>query len=147
LATSQFRSPDDIARMVQDFHAQHDEIYGIHDTRSAIEIVILRARVRCRLRSEPPGRLKVPASRERSVATRRVYFRESGQVDARVIRLDAMPLEEIVPGPAIVESSFTSVVVNPGATVMRRASGSLVLAPNARHGRNLKTLAHDEESK
>jgi N-methylhydantoinase A len=132
LATHRFASSIDVDRMVSDFHAQHDEIYGIHDVRSAIEIVVLRARVRCRLRTDPPGRLKALDSRARAVTTRRVYFRDSGALDAHVLRLENMPVEAAVCGPAIIESSFTTVVVDPGAIVTRRASGSLVVNPRIR---------------
>ena len=34
-----------------------------------------------------------------------------------------------VAGPVIVENSFTTVVVGPGATVSRRPSGSLAIVP------------------
>jgi N-methylhydantoinase A len=42
-----------------------------------------------------------------------------------------MKTEESVKGPAIIESAVTAVVVNPGATAVRRASGSLSIAPGA----------------
>ena len=142
LRAALFNSAADVDRMVQDFHAQHDEIYGIHDGRSPIEIIILGARVRCRLRTEPPGRLTVFALPKESVATRKVYFRESGLVDARVVRLETMPVAEVVHGPAIVESSFTTVVVDPGATATRSSSGSLVLAPRAGQERDRAEIAY-----
>ncbi len=37
-----------------------------------------------------------------------------------------------IEGPAIVESSFTTIVLNPGASAERSASGSLVIVPDAR---------------
>ena len=36
---------------------------------------------------------------------------------------------EVIEGPAIVESSFTTVVVNPGAAAVRQHSGSLSIDP------------------
>jgi len=36
---------------------------------------------------------------------------------------------EQVSGPAIIESPFTTVVIDPGATAERRASGSLSIDP------------------
>jgi N-methylhydantoinase A len=135
LAFHRFSSPADVERMVQDFHTQHNEIYGISDERSPIEIVILRARVRGSLREDLPARLMIPALCQQEAVTRKVYFRESGLVDARVMRLDTMPIGQPVEGPAIIESSFTTVVIDPGAAATRRASGSLVLTPSARQPR------------
>jgi N-methylhydantoinase A len=43
-----------------------------------------------------------------------------------------MPFDEMIQGPAIVESLFTTVVVNPGATATRCPSGSLMLMPQTR---------------
>jgi N-methylhydantoinase A len=40
-----------------------------------------------------------------------------------------MAVDERIEGPAIVESSFTTIVLNPGASAVRAASGSLVIAP------------------
>ena len=50
-------------------------------------------------------------------------------VDAKVVRFEAMKCGEAVAGPAIVESSFTTVVVDPGASAARRDTGSLVIEP------------------
>jgi N-methylhydantoinase A len=36
---------------------------------------------------------------------------------------------ETVDGPAIIESSFTTVVIDPGAKAERRPSGSLLITP------------------
>ena len=61
---------------------------------------------------------------------RAVYFDEVGMVDAAVHRFEAMPYEAPVSGPAIIESSFTTVVLDPGAAAVRRPSGSLAIKPN-----------------
>jgi N-methylhydantoinase A len=131
LAAAQFASNADVEKMVQTFHAQHEEIYGMRDERSPIEIVALRARVRCRLRTAAPGRLPNAPVYRATLGTRKVYFRGSGLVDARVVRLELMQVGEVILGPAIIESSFTTVVVDPGASASRRSSGSLVLATGA----------------
>jgi N-methylhydantoinase A len=130
LAVSQFNSPADVAGMVRDFHAQHEEMYGIHDERSPIEVVVLRARARCRLRTEPPGRLRSGGLPEQRTATRKTYFRKFGFLDARVLRLESMRFDEMIHGPAIVESRFTTIVVNPGAAAKRCPSGSLLVLPS-----------------
>jgi N-methylhydantoinase A len=57
--------------------------------------------------------------------SRRIYFADRGWVDAAVRRFETVAENESVSGPAILESSFTTVVVDPGATARRTASGSL----------------------
>ena len=61
--------------------------------------------------------------------TRPVYFSGVGACEAAVRRFEAIRPGERIVGPAIIESSFTSVVINPGATAERRASGSLSIDP------------------
>jgi N-methylhydantoinase A len=40
-----------------------------------------------------------------------------------------MTLGEILTGPAVIESPFTTVVIDPGAVVERTAEGSLLITP------------------
>jgi N-methylhydantoinase A len=61
--------------------------------------------------------------------SRTVYFSGVGEVYAAILRLEAMSPGTQIAGPAIVESSFTTVVLNPGAIAERSASGSLVITP------------------
>ena len=42
-----------------------------------------------------------------------------------------MNVDEEIKGPAIIESAFTTVVIDPGAIVTRRESGSLSINPGA----------------
>jgi N-methylhydantoinase A len=93
-----------------------------------IEVVNLRARVTCPL----SGGVADTIAREHAGETpksRRAFFSGTGEVDAAIRRLEAMDVEERIEGPAIVESSFTTIVVNPGASAVRAASGSLVITP------------------
>jgi N-methylhydantoinase A len=74
-----------------------------------------------------PGRLEAPAS-DAAMPARRVYFAATGWVEAKVHRFETLAESEAVTGPAIVESSFTSVVVEPGAHARRDAGGTLIIA-------------------
>ena len=123
LRTSRFRTGDDLRALVADFHAAHKQIFEISDPASEIELVTWRARVRCRLRESGSGRLVAGAPEARIESGRRVYFADAGWVEAAVRRFEAVEGE--VMGPAIIESSFTTVVVDPGAVARRTAAGSL----------------------
>lgn len=125
LRTDRLRSAEDVRALVADFHAQHRQIFEISDPNSEIEAVTWRARVRCRLRERGTERLVEPDPDKQIGGTRRVFFAGDGWVDATVKRFEEVDPEVPVAGPAIVESSFTTVVVDPGAVATRTATGSL----------------------
>ena len=50
-------------------------------------------------------------------------------MDTDVELFEAMELGARVEGPAIIESAFTTVVVDPGATAVRTEGGTLVITP------------------
>ncbi|RFC68677.1 hypothetical protein DY251_06875 [Mesorhizobium denitrificans] len=59
---------------------------------------------------------------------RAVRFLGTGWLDAEVWRLEAIPEAQSIHGPAIIESDFTSIVVDPGAVARRDASGNLIIS-------------------
>jgi N-methylhydantoinase A len=122
---------EDVAGLVADFHRAHRELFEIDDPESGIEIVGWHARARCRLRDGAAAALasSVGGAGRAPAATRRVHFPGSGPAEAAVRRFEAMAPDEALAGPAIIESSFTTVVLDPGATARRSASGSLVITP------------------
>ena len=127
LRGTRIASDNDVADLHEDFHAIHEEIFAIADSKSEVEVVGWRANVRCRLRDgvqwnvkEADGGVEVPASRE-------AYFSGVGLVETKVLRFEDMERGARVEGPVIIESSFTTVVVDQGASAKRYASGSLVI--------------------
>jgi N-methylhydantoinase A len=52
---------------------------------------------------------------------------DSDWVHSDVWRIEEIPADAKLSGPAIIESDFTSIVVNPGATVARDDIGNLVI--------------------
>jgi N-methylhydantoinase A len=129
LRVNQFRSNSEVDNLVEDFHALHEEIFAIRDEGSAVEVIGWKAVIRCRLPSSEPGRLhQRPVSGARS-SSRRVYFPDSGYVDAELLMFDAMTTGDLHHGPAIIESPFTTVVADAESTFERTSAGSLVLRP------------------
>jgi N-methylhydantoinase A len=116
--------------LVEDFHTVHEEVYAVRDERAVLEVVNLRARVTCPLGGGAQDTVTVDHTRE-VLPSRSVYFSGAGEVYAAILRLESMSPGTQVSGPAIIESSFTTVVLNPGASAERSASGSLVIAPHA----------------
>ena len=58
--------------------------------------------------------------------TRKSPVREQ-HIMVDVFRFEAIPEGVTIAGPAIVESSFTSIVIDPGASARRDALGTLVI--------------------
>jgi N-methylhydantoinase A len=126
LRITRFDGPGDLDRLVEDFHAQHRAIFAIDDPGSDVEFVTWRARVRCRLaRGDGRAALRLPAGRPEH--RRRAYFPLIGWTDARVLSFESLAMDGAVPGPALIESPFTTVVVDPGASARRAPSGGLVI--------------------
>jgi N-methylhydantoinase A len=107
------------------FHDTHKAIFEISDPRSEVEFVTWRAKVRCRLREGDAGRVPSVDNGAEIATHRQVYLAGSGWVDAKVARFEAMRTGEPLPGPAIIESSFTTVVVDPGTLAVRTDGGGL----------------------
>ncbi|MEM6440621.1 MAG: hydantoinase/oxoprolinase family protein [Pseudomonadota bacterium] len=125
-----FASTADVRALVEDFHAAHRQIFAIADPDSEVEAVGWTARVSCRLRDGAPAPLSAAA--EASGPTkRRAAFEGAGWTDADVHRFEALAPGAEHRGPALVESSFTTVVVGPGAGFRRTASGGLSVTPAA----------------
>ena len=130
LRVTRFRNPGDLARVREDFDRLHEEVFAFRDPGSDVQFVGWRATVRCRLRRKALGKLrrekvygaKVPSSR-------RAYFNGRWVEKTRVELLEAMKPDHPLKGPGIVESAFMTVVIEPGAEVVRKRSGSLMITP------------------
>jgi N-methylhydantoinase A len=128
LPSPRFEGEADRKALVAAFHAAHKDLFEISDPGSEIELVTWRARVRCRLRETGSGKLATEVSTGTMMPRRRIFFAGSGWTEAEVRRFEAMPVGDHVAGPAIVESSFTTVVIDPGATATRLAGGGLSIS-------------------
>jgi N-methylhydantoinase A len=95
-----------------------------------IEFESWHARARCRI-SRPNFGTVPTGERSGGATTRDVYFPEGGSVAAEVWRLEGMPLDETLSGPALIQTSTTTILVDPGATFRLAPSGTVRLHPNA----------------
>ncbi|MCB1379347.1 MAG: hydantoinase/oxoprolinase family protein [Alphaproteobacteria bacterium] len=124
---SRLHGAEDLAQLVQNFHAVHEELFAFADRGSPVEIVSWQAHVRCQLRERGTGRVSRGAAPAHMQTSRRCYFAGEGFVDAPVSVFDLLEEGWRTMGPAIVESSLTTVVVNPGVEAVKAPSGSLIL--------------------
>ena len=128
LANDAFTDDAQLAALVEDFHAMHEQIFAIRDPGSVIEFVSWTATARCRLRAGDGGRLGSGAGHAFS-GTRTVYFSGAGEVEATLHDFETMAPDVEHQGPAIIESPFTTVVADADTTFLRTASGSLLMRP------------------
>jgi N-methylhydantoinase A len=124
LPCDSFGSARDLERLVEEFHRTHEELFGFADRESPVEIIGWSAHASCRLARGEEMRLQESAV-SRAVRQRRAYFSPSGWTLVQVHALEAVQSGTEIRGPAIVESAFTTIVIDPGATAVRRPSGSL----------------------
>jgi N-methylhydantoinase A len=126
LPVGRIEHEDDVDLLRREFHRVHEAIFAITDPDSEVELVQWRARVRVALAAErglPRLRSGAPGAPSR----RAVRFPDSGPTVASIHDVATMDPGAAVEGPAIVESDFATVVVEPGGTVTMTPGGSLLL--------------------
>ncbi len=126
LRRDRFASRQDVDDLVADFHRVHEQTFAISDPASPVEMVSWNAEVRCRIHGAEPDRLAALTDAH-GLPSRRVFFIAEGWRDTPVHRFEALAEGAAIEGPAIVESAFTSVVLDPGARAHRDSLGSLLI--------------------
>ena len=130
LQTTRFKTPEDVAQVRLDFDRLHEQIFAYCDKDSEVQFVGWRATARCRLSQGDLGKLaKDRIYQAEILPSRKAYFSGVGMVDTRIVLFETMAPDDPLEGPAIIESPLTTVVIDPGAKVVRKESGSLVIAP------------------
>lgn len=117
-----------IVGLTQRFHDEHRQVFAIDDPGSPIEIISIAARAHCRLREGKLSRLQ-GASKKTAASVRRAYFPESGWTEIKVQQVAEMEIGAGGTGPRIIESPFTTIVVNPGARFEVTPDGSVLVLP------------------
>jgi N-methylhydantoinase A len=129
LRRSRFDDARQVQQLVEDFHALHRELYAVDDPTSSVELVTWRVRVHCRLQMTDGLKLAGATSVKSAPTQRTIHLRGLGRVSAALRRLGDLPPGQTIEGPAIVESDFTTVVIDVGAGARRLESGSLLITP------------------
>lgn len=128
-----FADKEAVSQFENAFHAAHEELFGIRDDGSPVEIVNWSATASGRIRESSANFVSGSpfSERDSSKSKRKAYFGRTGFVEALVVRLDKLGTEQLVLGPAIVESPFTTIVVPPGSRAVKTRSGSIALTQEA----------------
>lgn len=125
LPADQISTAGELRLLTDAFHEMHQRIFEISDPASDVEFVTWRAKVSCRLKDTTSGSLPQEGELRHGHASRRAYFSETGWKEVPVHRFEAMAAGEPAPGPAIIESSFTTVVIDPNTVAERTPGGGL----------------------
>ena len=123
LRAPRFETRADVDALVEDFHSEHEQVFAVRDPDSEVEVIHWHARVRSRVRRRDLPPVQDPTAPSGHSA-RRVVFPGHGPVEAAVVEFAGLT-EEASLGPAVVESPFTSVAIEPGVEYQRAGSGGL----------------------
>jgi N-methylhydantoinase A len=129
LELERFEHEGDVLRLVDAFHAAHEAVFAIRDLQSPVEIVGWTVRASCRLSRRARFDLAQTGRSCDLPSFRRAYFEGAGFVEVPLHDFERLPVDLRVEGPAIVESPFTTIIVDPGARARKLASGSLLIEP------------------
>jgi N-methylhydantoinase A len=128
LPVARFRTPKDIAALVEAFHTVHDRIYAVRDEQSEVECVNWRGRIAIRL-SKPPKALRkrFAARKPKPWARRAAYFGPDDLRKTPVFRGSELAPGTVIAGPAIIEEPTTTIVVYPKMSASVSPSGHYIL--------------------
>ncbi len=127
LTVDSFRGPADVAAFRADFDRAHEQLFTIRDEESSIELIGLRATIRCHARADRDFTLSSDNVDEPGDRRRQVYFHGQGAVETPILAWSHLQAGAETVGPAIIESPFTTVVVDPAARFSRTPGGALLI--------------------
>ena len=127
LATAIFNERADLSELIKDFHAAHQEIFAINDPNSTVEMVGWIASVSCRLRRNIGSRLQEIGTKT-VTESREVYF-DGVEVTTPIYPMQSIPMALTTEGPAIIETPYTTIVIDPAARFYRSEHGSVIILP------------------
>jgi N-methylhydantoinase A len=128
-----FESEREVESLRQAYHAAHNEHFAVVDPEAPVELVTWHVRVSAHLAVGTPN-VTLEASPARGATSRQVFFPDYGWREVPVYQ--TLPDSQLVPGPAVVSSAVTTVVVDPGATLEALADGTLSIVPMAESPRS-----------
>jgi N-methylhydantoinase A len=116
-----------LERLARDFHGRHRATYGHASPDEPVQCVNLRVSAVGRLTPLDVSCSAPVAGAAATLPARAAYFKETGTVRCEVLAREAVKPGVTRPGPLIVESADTTVVVPPGWRLIAEAGGLLAL--------------------
>ena len=129
--------PDTVSRLVEDFHAKHQQVYGQFSADAPVELVNLRT---VHLYPLPKPEPLVPSTGvdwdNAQVGTRKAYFfpEYPAGVEVPIYGRSRLPIGVERDGPMIIDQADTTTIVYPGQTIRVDPQGNLIVTnPVLRH--------------
>ena len=122
-------APGGVDLLTQNFHRAHEDVFAFSDPRSPIEVIAWRIAVHCKVLSYAQLKLAHATAPAKEPKWRRAFFPNSGWLDVPVLTFTEIEPDVRIEGPAIVESPFTSIVINQDGAFSRSKNGNLVVVP------------------
>ncbi len=129
LTKDQVEDPGDLAHLVERFHETHERVFAVRDPGSVVEFVSWSSSVSCRVRREGRPVLAHETSGLASGKRRQAYFHGAGLTSTPVFPLSALESEREYEGAALIETPFTTIVIDQAARFHKDRSGSLIVHP------------------
>jgi N-methylhydantoinase A len=129
VASNRFDGPEDVQRLIEEFHRVHDRVFAVRDEGQAVECLNWRGRLIANV--DPPS--LEPARTDHAVTIepdrqRPAYF--GGEpVAANIYLGDQLAPGATIEGPAIIEEPTSTLVVYPGSTARVSSGGRYILTP------------------
>ena len=116
-----------LAEIAEAFHDRHRQTYG-HDNRGEpVQLVSIRVTA---IGAIPPLLIRdktAPSGTDAVKSQRQVWFRDTGSTSANIYTRSRMPAGLVAPGPAVIESLESTILVPPGWQARMREDGFVVL--------------------
>jgi N-methylhydantoinase A len=122
---------ENIQKLVQSFHDEHERRYGHKDPGAAVELVNFRVegigkREPIFLMEIPSGRADPPGESLKSI--RKVYFEETWNfLDTRIFERERLLAGNEIEGPAIIEESNATTLIHPGMVGKVDSYGAILI--------------------
>jgi N-methylhydantoinase A len=124
-----------LTQIAEAFHDRHRATYG-HDNRSEpVQLVSARLTAVGAIPTLLVRDKTAPVGTDAAKAKRRVWFRDTGEVGATVWNRARMPAGLVVPGPAVIESLESTILVPPAWQAAMNEDGCVLLTRTAQRAK------------
>jgi len=109
------------------FHAQHLRVFQVNDPSQHIECLIWKLRVTAELEKPDQRSAAIATSEPRPLRVRHVRFAFSDYAETPIFDGATLGAGNVITGPAIILEATTTLVVDPGATVLVASTSDYII--------------------
>ena len=114
-----------LAELEANFHRRYQELFSYRQQDQEVRLVTLRVTVVGRLPRMALPEVEAPQTTTGTTKTRRMYL--GGWQEVPVYAIDELSLTVEIPGPVLLESEFTTILVEPGDNARVNRQGGIEL--------------------